>query len=164
MYYTVAIDSEVRKEFAHDGKTAVEKNAIKTFGEKQGPSKNIKNNTEDNACPVSNNFEAYLAEGDIDFYKICINSSKINSVVDGVAPLEDIEVTYVYNADTTQHVLTADASYDTYVWEVEGEVNSSTTNTLTIANADLLPGITEVTVLASKDDEVRSATIYVEKK
>lgn len=148
LYYTVAIDSEVEREFTYNKLGVAEKVKIIGFGE-QG---SIGNEKETTAFPVSNDFEAYLKEGDIDFYKVNILSNKAGiSIEDEIVLFEDIEITYDFELNT----FTADSGYSSYKWFVDNvEQTGEKTNVFVISADSLSEGVTEVSVLAEDADGV----------
>ena len=64
LYYTVSLNDQ-KQEFTYNNLDADEKFKLICYGDDPDG-----NETEDTPCTVKGNFEAYIAEGDIDFYKV----------------------------------------------------------------------------------------------
>lgn len=74
---------------------------------------------------------------------------------------EDSDINVIMQKNENTITFTADGGYDSYVWEVDGLVQTESGNTLTVDTESLVKGVYEVTLEAKTEKDYYSATVLV---
>lgn len=150
LYYTVVVDSNVSNPV--NVSSSELKAAAMSFGENSidpETGRRVRNNREEDAYEIYNDFQAYLSESDIDYYKIKINSNRANTNGTTIIQPEDLDVEYTFDDDNL--ILTATEGYSEYQWKLEGSVLVGTENTISIPKSNLSDGINQIYVFVSSE-------------
>ena len=157
LYYTVSL-SDSAKPFAYNNiKNASELVSIMNFGEEGDEG----NETEATAYEVNNDFEAYLSEGETDFYAIQLLSTTVGSSSSSpitITPEQDIsfEGDWIQEGSDWYYSITSlTAGYTYHSWLINGKHYSApSTGNPKIPASDFVKGVNELTLFVRGQNSI----------
>ena len=101
--------------------------------------------------------DSYTVTDSVTLYAKWIGNSGITVEI----PENNIELSLVAQKNGNTWTFTANEGFTDYVWRIDDEMQSETSNTLTIDTSSMLIGSYSVTVEAKKGGEIYSAITYI---
>ena len=155
LFYTVSL-SDTEKPFSYTSiKNRMELDAIINFGEEGDEG----NETEATAYEVNNDFEAYLSEGETDFYAIQLLSTTVGSSSSSpitITPEQDIsfEGDWIQEGSDWYYSITSlPSGYAYHSWLINGKHYSApSTGNPKIPASDFVKGVNELTLIVRGQD------------